>query len=225
MRQTMRHEIKYILDKKDYIVLKSRLEKLLNKDPNAIDGHYTITSLYFDAITDDALRQKIEGDPIRHKYRLRYYNNDLGHANLERKSKIHQMTSKDKIALLSDQLASYEDKGFFHLSQDHAGEFILFNEKLKKGHVEPKVWVQYEREAYLYPMGDVRITFDHNVRSSPTMGPLADKRHYTPTLPHGSVVMEVKFNGILPRFITACIQTNQVMARSSSKYVVSRLGH
>ena len=45
---------------------------------------------------------------------------------------------------------------------------------------------------------------------------------YKPAIDDGEVVMEIKFNGVLPDYIKSLIQTGHIMAESSSKYVYSR---
>ena len=43
-----RHEEKYIIDYKQYAMLRHKAQQLLTPDPHGICGNYTITSLYFD---------------------------------------------------------------------------------------------------------------------------------------------------------------------------------
>ena len=84
----MRHEIKYIIPFEQALIYQHKLKALLGLDANSIDGKYTITSLYYDDYKNSAFTQKVEGDMIRHKYRLRYYNEAIDQVKLERKSKI-----------------------------------------------------------------------------------------------------------------------------------------
>ena len=43
-----RHEEKYIIDYRQYVLLKQRIMRVLQPDPHGKDGSYIITSLYYD---------------------------------------------------------------------------------------------------------------------------------------------------------------------------------
>lgn len=57
-----RHEWKHILGASDMIAIRQRLRAVANVDANAVDGKYLIRSLYFDNLSDQALREKLDGD-------------------------------------------------------------------------------------------------------------------------------------------------------------------
>ena len=69
-----RHEWKHEINYSDMIILRQRLKSVMKSDENAVDGKYFIRSLYFDNISDKALREKIDGVNCREKFRIRYYN-------------------------------------------------------------------------------------------------------------------------------------------------------
>ena len=83
----MRHEIKHEITYHDMIILRKRLQTVMKRDSYAKDGIYKIRSLYFDNISDKALREKIDGVNHREKFRIRYYNDDTSFIRLEKKSK------------------------------------------------------------------------------------------------------------------------------------------
>ena len=87
-----RHEWKHEINYSDMIILRQRLRAVMKPDENAVDGKYFIRSLYFDNLSDKALREKIDGVNCREKFRIRYYNGDTSLIHLEKKSKIN---SKD----------------------------------------------------------------------------------------------------------------------------------
>ena len=67
----MRHEIKGRVSATEVPALRSRLQAVLQRDPNARpDGTYDIHSIYFDTPTLRALMQKQVGMPARDKYRI-----------------------------------------------------------------------------------------------------------------------------------------------------------
>ena len=81
----MRHELKYIINKSDYFVLKSRLSALFQRDRHATaHGEYRVRSLYFDDPYDSALLDKINGVDYREKFRIRVYDEDYSFIRLEK---------------------------------------------------------------------------------------------------------------------------------------------
>ncbi len=218
-----RHEIKYTISTTDSIVLSNRLSKVLKKDKNCTDGAYTITSLYFDDINNSAYTQKVNGDPIRHKYRIRYYNNNTSFFKLERKSKFNQMIAKVSGELNENEVKNICNGDFEFLREKKEDLFMDFYLKLSHGLIKPKVLVKYKRLAFVHPVGDVRITFDSKLMTSNNQTDIFNENtSYKPAIGINDVIMEIKFNNILPDHIKGLIQTGNVMASANSKYVYSR---
>lgn len=218
-----RHELKYMVSQLDYLVLVRRLEKVLKRDSNSQGKSYSITSLYFDDYDNHAYKQKINGEAFRHKYRIRYYNDDLTYIKLEKKSKINQVTMKISEPLLIEEVEKiYEGDTDFLLTKDG---FLYhdFYRQLNHGLLQPKVIVRYDREAFTHPIGDLRITFDKNIKTANSQTMIFEENiHFTSAIESDQVIVEVKFNGVLPGHIRCLIQTGHVMQASSSKYVYSR---
>ena len=94
MEAQYRHEWKHELNPQDLISLRMRLQAVMEPDPNAVNGRYGIRSLYFDSLTDKALREKIDGVNRREKFRIRYYNGDTSLIHLEKKSRQNGLGAK-----------------------------------------------------------------------------------------------------------------------------------
>jgi len=202
-----RHEMKYVIPYHEFLIYKHRLDNVLKRDIYSKDKPYTITSLYYDDHYDTALKEKVEGYVSRYKYRLRYYNSDGSKVKLEKKSKVEQMTHKTSVWMDDTK----------ELNQE-------FDFLVKYGVIKPVSLVRYERLAYIHALGNVRITFDMNVRGVKNEPELFDHEDkYTRLLQDENVIMEIKFNGVLPDFICRFLESNKHMAESSSKYVFSRL--
>ena len=58
---TYRHEWKHEINLSDMIALRQRLCAVAKTDSHAINGTYEIRSLYFDNLSDKALREKLDG--------------------------------------------------------------------------------------------------------------------------------------------------------------------
>ncbi|MFA9398079.1 MAG: polyphosphate polymerase domain-containing protein [Clostridiaceae bacterium] len=218
-----RHELKFTISNMDALVLRKRLDNVLKRDKNCIDNKYSIASVYFDDFRNGAYMQKVDGDSIRHKYRIRYYNNDTSFLKLERKSKVHQMTMKLSAKLTEDEVKDIYNGNYEFLKDKEEDIFKDFYIKLSHNQIKPKVIVKYERIAFVHPVGNLRVTFDSNVRTSNNQVNIFDDNvTYVPSIDSNETILEIKFNGVLPDHIKSLIQTANVMATSSSKYVYSR---
>ncbi len=62
-----RHEWKHELNYLDLLTLRARLRAVMEPDPHAVDGRYEIRSLYFDSLSDKALREfcRLRSESVR----------------------------------------------------------------------------------------------------------------------------------------------------------------
>jgi hypothetical protein len=218
-----RHEFKYTISDLNCLVLKNRLSKVLKKDKNCPDEGYSIASVYFDDYNNKAYKEKINGEDTRHKYRIRFYNDDTSFLKLEKKSKIHQMTMKSSVSLTESEVKEIYDGNFEFLKEKKENLYKDFYFELSHGLIKPKVIVKYNRIAFIHPVGDLRITFDTNVKTSINqVNIFEDNISYRPVLGINENILEIKFNGVMPDYIKSLIESGHVMASSSSKYVYSR---
>ena len=81
-----RHEWKHEINVSDMISIRQRLRAVAKPDPHAVGGRYFIRSLYFDNLSDKALREKLDGVNRREKFRIRYYNGDTTLIHLEKRA-------------------------------------------------------------------------------------------------------------------------------------------
>ena len=218
----LRHELKHSITQGEDRILSSRLRKLFSHDANAgSDGSYRISSLYFDTPTDKALRQKIDGVNCREKFRLRYYGEDLSFIRLEKKYKINGLCGKRSTRITQEQVKMLlsGDIGFL-LSGDALMQELY--SKMMGQRLAPKTIVTYDREAFLFASGNVRITLDRNVRTG-----LASLDFLNPGLHHvpvseGMTVLEVKYDEFLPEIVKMAVKVPNTQASAYSKYAVCR---
>lgn len=219
MNQNLRHEIKYRISYKDYLVYMSQLSKLLKKDAHGQEGSYTVSSLYFDDVFHTGYYEKIDGLKTRHKYRIRYYDDDLSKMKLERKSKYDQMTHKDGLWLKE----GFKLEDINHMDSDE-GWLKIFYAKYRDEILRPSSFVRYERVAFSHIIGNLRVTFDRHVRGishHPSL--IMSDQALVPLLEDDIVVMEIKFEGIFPEFLRSIFASHSTMAESTSKYVYSKV--
>lgn len=219
----LRHELKHNINPLDDLNLSPRLRKLFKHDANA-DSHgiYRVSSLYFDTPYDKALRQKIDGVDCREKFRIRYYNDDLSFIRLEKKIKINGLCGKYSARLTVSQVQSLllGDYGFLMTSENPL--LIELYSKIQGQLLRPKTVVTYDREAFLYEPGNVRVTIDRNLRSG-----LGSTDFLNTGLHHASVsddiaVLEVKYDAFLPEIVRMAVAIPNRRAAAYSKYAVCR---
>lgn len=224
MKKVYRHEKKYTLSWQEFQIINGKLKHLLKRDGHCPPEGYEVKSLYFDNPYDYALSQKMEGTDLRHKFRIRVYNNDFTSLKLEKKSKNNVMTQKDSLFLNCEEARAIAD-GDYDFLKDRGDDFSqTFYYKLHHEKYRPKVIVKYQRIAYVYPVSNLRITFDFTIKKSDRVEKFFNTDNgYMKVYDPNEVIMEVKFDHILPSFIRSAIQSPNVMSSASSKYVASRV--
>ena len=206
-----RHEWKHEINRSDLITLRQRLRAVAKIDPHAIDGRYMIRSLYFDTPADKALREKLDGVNRREKFRIRYYNGDTSLIHLERKSKLDGLGTK-----ASDVLTAGEAQAIRPLVQE------LYS-KMRSQNLRPKTIVDYTREPFYYPPGNVRVTLDYDIRTG--LGCTGFLNPGCVTVPAGDapILLEVKWDAYLPDTIRAAVGLESRRSSAFSKYAQCRI--
>lgn len=221
-----RHELKHFINYSDYLQIKNRLKFIasLDKFADSSTGQYKIRSLYFDNIYDKVLLEKINGVDKREKFRIRLYNDDTSFIRLEKKSKKNGLCQKLNANITKEQCKLIINGDLDWIKETDSPLLMDFYCKSKYQLLKPTTIVDYNREAYLYKVGNVRITFDMNVRSG-----LYSKNIFNKDLPvvdaiiDNSIILEVKYDEFLPEIISNVIQTNNKQATAISKYASCRI--
>lgn len=216
-----RTELKFILAYEEYYKLKNELTLICSLDVHTDKnhGHYHIRSLYFDDIYDSRVMEKADGVEFHQKYRIRTYNNIQ--KRLEYKTKSGNLTGKQQLWLTSEVEEALLHQNYPVLYQnldDPLVEQMVI--RMKLDHLLPSLWIDYDREAYTYPIGDTRITFDKNITVSSYQRSHLFQRNI---LEPQTMVLEVKFNDILPDIISKVVFHRNYQTLSYSKYYMGWL--
>jgi len=227
MAVPLRHELKFFISPLQYQVLSRTLKATLDPDPNGDENNqYHIRSLYFDTVFDDALNEKISGTANRNKFRIRIYNFSDKIIKLECKSKYRDLISKRAVRIsrdMAEQMIAGDPEG---LDTTRSGLISDMYREMRTRLLHPVVIVDYLREAYLYPVEEVRITFDMQLRSG--LNSVDIFNPHVPTVPpfdHNEIILEVKYNECLPPYIANLLSfaLRDGAAQSAiSKYVYCR---
>ena len=168
-----RHEWKFEIPVGEARAIRARLRAVAEPDPHVgASGRYWIRSLYFDNYRDSAMREKLDGLGPREKFRIRYYNHNPAWLRLEKKYKRGGLGTK-----FSEEISPETVRDILRDSVDPipgnvgGNSFPLLTElshKMRVSCLRPKTIVDYTREPYLFEAGNVRVTFDYDLRVSRT---------------------------------------------------------
>ena len=218
----LRHEWKHEINYMDMLIIRSRMRAITIPDSHAVDGKYFIRSLYFDTLSDKALREKIDGVDNRKKFRIRYYNNDLSFIRLEKKSKWNNLGTKEMVRLSTMQAQAIAD-GNIDWMVNHPDPLIheLYVEMKETG-LRAKTIVDYTREPFVFPAGNVRVTLDYDIRTGLCSTDFLNPD--TPTVPivDNPIILEVKWDHFLPDIIRDAVHLENRRAAAFSKYAACR---
>jgi hypothetical protein len=82
--------------------------------------------------------------------------------------------------------------------------------------------VQYKRYAYLYNIGDIRITLDFNIKSTPHVDKFLNLKDIA-MIHDNRVVLEIKYDDIIPLFIRDLLLLPDNYLTDNSKYLRARV--
>ena len=220
---SLRHEWKHQINPQEDLVLSQRLRKLFSRDGNAgPDGAYRVTSLYFDTPYDSALREKLDGVNRREKFRLRYYGSDLSFLRLEKKYKVNGLCGKRSARLTREQ-AERLLRGDARFLLDSGDALLLeLYSKIQGQGLRPKTIVRYDREAFLYAPGNVRITLDRDIRTGLGSVDFLNPGVFCVRAAGPGTVLEVKYDAFLPEIVRMAVQVPGRQAAACSKYALCR---
>ena len=218
-----RHEWKHEINVSDMISIRQRLRAVAKPDSHTVDGKYLIRSLYFDDITDKALREKLDGTNRREKFRIRYYNSDTSLIHLEKKSKWNGLGTKAIAALTQAEAQAIVDGDWdWMLSSDRPLVQELYSKMKSKG-LRPKTIVDYIREPFVYAPGNVRVTLDYNIRTGLSCTNFLNVNCITIPAGDAPIILEVKWDGFLPDIIRDAVQLTGRRVSAFSKYAQCRI--
>lgn len=219
-----RNEIKYVCSGGELVQIEHSIRNICRLDSHADEnGGYRVRSLYFDDHQDTCFWENENGVAPRKKYRIRIYNENTDQIFMECKHKDRDMTRKDSCGLTGEECENLMQGRFWALGSSREPLLKFFCAEMAIRAFSPKVIVQYERTAYIYPVGNVRITFDRNIamsdRKKDFLKPCLPMR---PVMPADYHILEIKYSGIIPDFIYNALQAADLQQTNFSKYYISR---
>jgi len=225
MDQAGRYEIKFVLPFREMDEIRHSISKLLEPDPNNEENGYKVLSLYYDSPDLVWFWDKVEGERIRTKMRLRIYpKNGLENVQtgyVELKLKTGHLVNKKRFNLDIEQAIA--------LCSGDQAETVRDSDKLFCEEIEalvrtlslrPTAVTTYKRIAYT--SGEthqrLRVTFDSFCKGRVNeLDILSDAPSFS-FLSEDMGVMELKTGSSIPGWLLGILQSNRLRINRMSKY-------
>jgi hypothetical protein len=219
-----RHETKYFINKIQAAELRLFLKSNMHPDPNGDDtGTYWVRSIYFDTMDNKDYYEKIIGHNIRKKMRLRIYKIPTATVKLELKHKNNSYIHKEIVTISSEDAIK--------LIHGDCNSLLSYNENatnkayayMHRNFYRPIVITDYEREAYLYPFQNIRVTIDKNLRSAfGSQDLFKENICMLPVFNSNVYILEVKYDYMIPDFLQRALSNFTTEKSQISKYCLGR---
>ncbi|MBD5475188.1 MAG: polyphosphate polymerase domain-containing protein [Lachnospiraceae bacterium] len=218
-----RVEDKFNCGAREMYCLQKRLCSVLRSDfnENSVDG-YSVSSLYFDDLEESCLADTVNGDRIRRKYRIRIYNHSFDSIKLEVKEKLDNRVLKKSKNITRQELYKLINCECIEEVSAMDDAATLFNLAIKTSGLRPRVIISYERKAFIYETGNVRITLDRNIRCSRDVKHFGESDILYDLLRDNDSVLEVKYDEFIPDFILQLLELGNMQQTTYSKYQICR---
>ena len=197
------------------------LDSHARKIPNGRFG-YSVRSLYFDGPELPIYATRLDGRSVRTVLRIRTYGNADPHEPmfLETKRKLNNRVIKHRVQV--GDVSSWA--GISGLKGAPNGSLVhRFSGLIEKWRAVPAVLVHYEREIFVADGLDdqsTRLTLDTNICA--TRRTIDDASAFRGTgsliVPRDWVVMELKFNKVMPSWMRILLQELSICSESISKF-------
>ena len=220
-----RWEKKYMVDSFRYERLLPILAQHMTPDPHCQDGHcYTIYNVYYDTDNNDVIRNSLSKPYYKEKLRMRSYRLPVEPEDpvfLELKKKIGGIVSKRRVTLplhAAEEFVRTGEKPAVNtfIDQEVVEEIACF---LRRYPVKPALFLSYDRLAFFDREDpEFRITFDHNILTRRSCITLSSADFGAELLSDDVYLMEVKFIGAMPLWLTHALSELGLYSTGFSKY-------
>ena len=212
-----RVEKKYVLSKDKYKALLEGIAPYMSADEY---GLHTICNIYYDTDTYDLIRHSIDKPKYKEKLRVRSYGK-VGKKDkvyVELKKKYNGIVYKRRVSMTLEEAERYLKHGI----KPNTKQLQILKEIdyfMKFYEPKPKLYLAYDRVAYFGKEDEnLRITFDHNIRSRDYDMSLSKGDYGTYLLDESSYLMEIKVPGAYPIWLARLLAELEIYPTSFSKY-------
>jgi hypothetical protein len=224
----MRSELKFWVPLVQIEQIKQSIEPYVKRDPYTLSlryPRYSVHTIYFDSPQLDFYYEKMDGLKIRKKVRLRTYNQAQDHAPffLEIKRRYDRAIIKERCVMSHDAIQRWwQKKSRLGLKNNKHITLERINYLIDAYHLCPQILVTYDREAFIdHDFSTVRLTLDTNLAftSDPELKDIYSAGDIVCSR-EGKGILELKFNGLMPRWMRHLITRFSLRFLSISKYCI-----
>jgi len=226
-----RYELKYHITESQAAAISRFIEPFLQLDRYCKlqrSGDYPIVSLYLDSEDLRLCRESLGGHKNRFKLRIRSYTDEPEYPRFfEIKRRINTIIVKGRARVMDPDvpilLAGLPlPPQNYTADMETINQFQLYVNSIR---AKPAVLIRYMRQAYEDTSDNkVRVTFDrelaYNITSSPQVR-LGGRGWQRNPFTEGGVVLEVKFTGRYPAWLSHMVKCFNLRQQSISKYASS----
>jgi hypothetical protein len=244
MGQSGRYEMKYLVEEDRAVALAEYAQQYLR--PSAHNGFsplrgHPVVSLYMDSPDFFFFRQGFCGHKNKIKLRIRFYDDEWTRpAFLEIKRRVGDVVCKDRAMITREGVRQFLNGGWPQPSywpdpaplkhgRRRMDVYEQFWHLANRIHAKGMIYVSYVREIFEAPDDEeLRVTLDRHIRATPDDGsgelhmpthgyaPAPDRPPYY--IPPDGVVLELKYEGRAPVWMTNLVKIFNLERRAICKY-------
>lgn len=192
-------------------------------------GDYPIVSLYLDSKNMHLCKESIDGRQNRFKLRIRSYTDEPDYpCFFEIKRRINTVIMKSRARAMHDDVVPLLARlplgpRDYNVDMKVLNQFQLYMSSIQAG---PAVLIRYLRQAFEGVSDNrVRVTFDrelcYKVTTEPRVVLGGSGWQRNPATDNAGVILEIKFTGTYPLWLSRMVKYFDLKSRSMSKYATS----
>lgn len=197
---TYKNEIKKTFNINTTEILKRRLALFMD-----IENKEYIRDLYFDSPNNEDLIEKVNGESITEKFRIRYKNLDSSDIRLEKRMKKNGKYKKISAIITEEDVENILNGDIEYLAFSDKKILRDFYLNIMCEKIEPKAIIEFARESFTYERADITVNIDTSRRVSLNEEDIMDDEIKSVAINEDTAVIEVRYNKDIPKFVNKLI--------------------
>lgn len=197
---TYKNEIKKTFNINTTEILKRRLALFMD-----IENKEYIRDLYFDSPNNEDLIEKVNGESITEKFRIRYKNLDSSDIRLEKRMKKNGKYKKISAIITEEDVENILNGDIEYLAFSDKKILRDFYLNIMCEKIEPKAIIEFARESFTYERADITVNIDTSRRVSLNEEDIMDDEIKSVVINEDTAVIEMRYNKNIPKFVDRLI--------------------
>ena len=197
---TYKNEIKKTFNINTTEILKRRLALFME-----IENKEYIRDLYFDSPNNEELVEKVNGEIVTEKFRIRYKNLDSSDIHLEKRMKKDGKYKKISAIITEEDVENILNGDIEYLAFSDKKILRDFYLNMMCEKIEPKAIIEFERQSFVYERSDITVNIDTSRRVSLNEEDIMDDEIKSVAINEDTAVIEVRYNKDIPKFVDKLI--------------------